>query len=61
MNGSNELAQLAHLLRACSETARNIAWLRPKDAHLLLPISRQANDMAGDVDLIISPQDVRRR
>ena len=61
MNGSTELAQLAHLLRACAETARNIAWLRPKDAHLLLPISRQANDMASDVDLIGTPHDAHRR
>ena len=57
MDGSAELAQLAHLLRVSAETAKNIAWMRPTDADRILPVARRIDDIANAVDNIL--RDVR--
>ena len=52
MYGTQELRQLAHLLRVGAETARDIATIRTVDATEICSLALQADGMAEKLDRI---------
>ena len=52
MDGSTELLQLAHLLRAGAETARDIAKIRPHDATAIEQLANQVEGIATKLEAI---------
>ena len=53
MDGTAELAQLAHLLRLGADTARQIAGFRKADSERINALAREAERMALDLDEIV--------